>query len=685
MKNFFISYSKEDSNWAEWIAWQLEDGGYTTVIQAWDFGPGSDFVQEMEQATLKAERTIAVLSPDYLNSAFAAAEWHVAFARSAAGSERRLVPVRVRECEVEGLLKVVVYIDLVNKSEAEAKELLLAGVRRGRFKPTSPPPLPPQALTLPPPPAKPDFPGTLPQIWNITQQRNLNFTGQARLLDELERALTTGRGATLVAIHGLGGIGKTQLAVEYVYRHAADYDVVWWVKAEEVEAITAEYGRLAEQLNLLGKDASESAEVITAVRHWFNTHANWLLIFDDVTNAASVSSYLPQGGAGHIIITSRDPNWRGFAHSLKMTSLTLSESVAFLLKRTGQQDEQGALDLAEELGGLPLALEQAGAYLESTGKPLIDYLQLFRLQSKMMLLRSRPATSYPHTVLTAWEISFRKIKQQSQASVDLLNLFAFLAPDDIPFDILRREVAFMPQSLSAIADDELAFDTAVALLRSYSLIEVHTNTRSFSVHRLVQAVVRDSLKKKKKVLYVAVAAQLLLKWMEREGDTLFEQLRAAPLVRHLMASMAHGNKIVQLKEIREFVGAGETFIELEKQVRVAKAKVLRTERQMERMRKVWQYIDLSNERVQANDFMTAKMYVDQALEASYKLLGANNDMTKHIHGLMQQVDHMIELANSHRLRGRALMPIESTNGPKVTLLSRLVGVLNRFLHRKPHA
>src|SRR5512132_1862861 len=135
-KDFFVSYSGADRAWAEWIAWVLEEAGYTVVLQAWDFRPGSNFVLEMQQAAAQAERTIAVFSPDFLASRFTAPEWAAAFARDPTGALGLLLPVRVRECEPKGLLPQISYIDLLGVDDKDiARERLLAGVKRGRAKP----------------------------------------------------------------------------------------------------------------------------------------------------------------------------------------------------------------------------------------------------------------------------------------------------------------------------------------------------------------------------------------------------------------------------------------------------------------------------------------------------------------------------------------------------------------------
>src|SRR5262245_735389 len=169
MTDFFISYTSADRNWAEWIAWQLEEAGYTTVLQAWDFRPGSNFVLDMQQAATQAERTIAVLSPSYLASSFTQPEWAAAFAKDPTGDKGLLLPVRVREFDLQGLLPQIIYIDLLELDENSARATLLAGVLRERAKPPVSPGFPgalPQHVS-----EQPRFPGSLSPIWNVPHLR----------------------------------------------------------------------------------------------------------------------------------------------------------------------------------------------------------------------------------------------------------------------------------------------------------------------------------------------------------------------------------------------------------------------------------------------------------------------------------------------------------------------------------
>src|SRR6266542_5173768 len=141
-KDFFVSYTGTDSAWAEWIAWHLEQAGYSTVLQAWDFRAGGNFVLEMDRASRKAQRTIAVLSPAYLESLYTRPEWAAAFAQDPTGERGALVPVRVAPVELTGLLRPIIYIDLVGRDEVTARDALIQGIRFDRGRPTVAPTFP---------------------------------------------------------------------------------------------------------------------------------------------------------------------------------------------------------------------------------------------------------------------------------------------------------------------------------------------------------------------------------------------------------------------------------------------------------------------------------------------------------------------------------------------------------------
>jgi len=218
----------------------------------------------------------------------------------------------------------------------------------------------------------------------------------------------------------LGGIGKTQLAIEYAYRYVENYSLVWWIRAEEPTKLATEYSALAHYINLPEKNDIDQNKIIEGVRHWLEQNEKWLLIFDNAPNHTELRKYLPQRCNGHILITSRNPNWRGMASSLPLDVLERGESVDFLLKRTGKKDKISSKALAESLGDLPLALEQAGAYIEVTGISIADYLKFFQSYRKELLRRGKPSADYPDSVATTWEISFQKVDVSEFSEGDMI-------------------------------------------------------------------------------------------------------------------------------------------------------------------------------------------------------------------------------------------------------------------------
>ena len=485
MKDFFISYNRADEKWAEWIAWHLEEAGYAVVIQAWDSQFGKNFIEWMDEASKTSERTIAVLSQTYFTGRFAKDEWTAAFYKN------KLLPIRIQNFEIEGLLGPIAYIDLVGLDEDRAREKLLQDNKVERKKPLSAPAYPGEKKHTVSQPKR--FPGALPPIWNVPD-RNPNFTGRKEYLEDIRQALTSGNPAALTqtqAISGLGGVGKTQIALEYAYRYMAHYDVVWWVGAE-TETLSANYAAFARAKDLPEKDAQEREVVIDAVRRWFGQNKGWLLIFDNAKGPEDIRPYLPKVATGHMLITSRHQSWRGVANPIAVKQWPREESIAFLCKRTGQDDKTGADVLAQALGDLPLALAQAAAYMEERSKTFDNYLKLYASRRKELWAKEKPPQDYPETVGTTWDLAIEEVKKDAPAGMDILALCAYLAPDDIPRRAFSEANEFLPETLR----DELAVDDGFEALRRYSLIEL--TSERLSLHRLVQAVVQDMLDKTEK-------------------------------------------------------------------------------------------------------------------------------------------------------------------------------------------
>lgn len=546
-RDFFVSYTGADRAWAEWIGWQLNAAGYTVVLQAWDFRPGTNFVENMNRALGQTSRTIAVLSPAYLRSAYGRDEWTAAFVHDQAG-QPRLLTVRVEDADPPPLLRPWVIIDLVGLDPDRARQTLVAGVRQEVIHPTAEPVFP-GGRGVERPAAGPRFPGQLPPTWNLPWARNPAFTGRMELLERLRAGLVaSGRRPAVVALTGMGGVGKSQLALEYAYRWQADYDRVWWVRAEQPATLQADYAALADELGLAERDHRDQGVVVAAVRGWLERNQRWLLVVDNAEDADSVRPLLPRGGGGGVVITSRNPAWRRDATVLPIDVLDREEAVAFLLERTGQSDTQAAELLADALGELPLALEQAGAYIDEQGGTLSSYARGLRTRAPKLFKTGQPP-DYEYTVATTWAASFEAVEHASPVAADLLLLCAFLGPDAIPTDLLQQGAEVLPEPLaSAAADlDELA--EAVGPARRYALLKAADS--SLSMHRLVQTVLRDQLDQQQQRDWAAAAIELLAAAFpgtieELANPTLWP--RCAELLPHLLTAADHA-KETQAAEI----------------------------------------------------------------------------------------------------------------------------------------
>jgi len=319
------------------------------------------------------------------------------------------------------------------------------------------------------------------------------------LLTELDARLAGGEdsGLRTVALCGLGGAGKTVVAVEYAHRHLAELGLAWQLAAEDPVMLTAGFSELGAQLG--ARDLAESRNPVALVHGALTAFSEeWLLIFDNAPDFASVQAFLPPAGKGRVLITSRNPSWPS-GLVLNVPVLDAGVAAGFLVSRTGDRDSQAALELAAELGGLPLALEQAAAYILATGGSLAEYLELFRHRRSDLLDRGEPS-GYSETVTTTWVLSLTQLEQSAPGAVGLLRLLAFCAPDAVPLRLLLQRRPGLTELLSPqvaevvvpLLEDELAAGDAIAALRGYSLVHP-AGDGAVSVHRLVQAVTADQM------------------------------------------------------------------------------------------------------------------------------------------------------------------------------------------------
>ena len=390
--------------------------------------------------------------------------------------------------------------------------------------------------------ARPDVSwGALLPPPNFPFPRNPNFTRRAAWLDQLHHNLTAGETTAVTqAIAGLGGVGKTQLALEYCHRQRAAYDLIWWLRADEEATLAADMVQLGWELGLPVEQTQEQAAQVTRVRRWLErSGVRWLLVFDnaDTIPPKQLPTYLPCTGHGRVLITSRNPNWGGVGRVLSLDVFTPDEAVVFLLERTGLERElelkEEARGLAEELGYLPLALEHAAAYVETTGCTLGEYERLLATQRARLWAAAEAPDAYHATITTTWELSFQQVRAKNPAAVALFDLCCFLAPEEIPLPLLRAHREALPEELAALLADELALNEAIGDLRRYSLLA--RAGEMLAVHRLVQTVARDRMGEERARKWAEAAIELIIAAL-LDGTRLHEWEAGRRILSHMIAA-----------------------------------------------------------------------------------------------------------------------------------------------------
>jgi NB-ARC domain len=346
-------------------------------------------------------------------------------------------------------------------------------------------------------------------FWNIPFRRNPFFTGREQVLSSLHTMLLADQSAALVqppAISGLGGIGKTQTSIEYAYRYREEYRAIFWVQANSRETLSADITKIATLLHLPEQNARETDLIIQATKRWLEANTSWLLIFDNADDLVVVSDILPSKNSEHILFTTRATAMGNLAKRVEIDEMDAEEGALLLLRRAKilthdasltnapEADLVTARTLVKAMDGLPLALDQAGAYIEETGCSLSDYLQLYQKQPGDLLQERGEGEDYhPDAVAKTWALSFEKVQQDNPAAADLLRLCAFLAPDDIPEEIISKVPQNIGTELQTLVDNQHKLNLAIKDQLKYSLIRRDSSRHTIVVHRLVQAVLRNEM------------------------------------------------------------------------------------------------------------------------------------------------------------------------------------------------
>jgi hypothetical protein len=329
--------------------------------------------------------------------------------------------------------------------------------------------------------------------------RPVFLAGREELLAALDARLVAvegNSGPRVVALCGLGGAGKTSVAIEYAHRHLAEVGVCWQFPAEDPAALAAEFGVLAAQLG--AREVADSRDPVASVHAVLaRASAGWLVVFDNVPDRASVAPFVPPAGPGRVLITTQNQHWQS-AQALDVPVLDLEVAAGFLVNRTGDPDRAAARELAVQLGGLPLALEQAAAYLQATGTTLARYLLLFRDRQADLLARGE-ASGHPADVAATLGLALSRLADEAPAAAGLVCLLAFLAPEPVPLALLlagEQAAGLVDAEVAAtvgpLLGDPVAAGDAITALRRYSLV-TPAGDGLVLVHRLVQAITRAQL------------------------------------------------------------------------------------------------------------------------------------------------------------------------------------------------
>ncbi|GAB3169115.1 NB-ARC domain-containing protein [Micromonospora palomenae] len=525
----FVSHAGRDRAWAEWVAWHLRAAGHTVELDCVDWAAGDNFIERMHAALARPNPLVALLSTAYLDaSRYTSDEWTARLAQRRRDPRARLIPLRVDDVTLDGIWAPIVVPDLFGLSTADAVTTLLTAVD-GPPSSTAAPPYP--HVVVPATEAGPRPPGSLPPVWNVAR-RNPAFTGRDAMLITLREKLQAGQHAVVQALQGMGGVGKTQLAIEYAHRFAGEYELVWWIASEQPELIGEQLAALAAECGI-APTGTDTPTAVHKLRGHLRQSLRWLIIFDNVEDRDAITDWLPDG-SGHVVVTSRSPVWAGVAQPVGVDVFARSESVALLRTHLPHVSEAEADQLAEALGDLPLAVAQAADLLAETGMPVPDYLQTLD-EHAADLLGGRPPVGYPAPLGAAVRVATERLTREDPAAGQLLTLCAFLAPEPVPLHLFRHAPdQTLPEPLATTARSGIALDRTVGHITRYGL--ARPSGDGPILHRLTQAILKDTLTPEQRTTTREQVDQLLIAARPDDGTDPAHWPRWTRLMPHILAA-----------------------------------------------------------------------------------------------------------------------------------------------------
>ncbi|MET8133465.1 FxSxx-COOH system tetratricopeptide repeat protein [Streptomyces sp. NPDC005251] len=503
-----ISYAGFNRGWAAWIADRLERRGQAVALHRWDPPEVMSTADSLREYLLTSGSVLLIPHAGYFRSGPRGHDdWNTALREVVVPNADRFVPVMVTASPLPSAVAALEPVDLSGLGAQEAERRLL--IRLGL--PTSP--LPDDADR-----SGPRFPADDPAVWGGVPRRNTDFTGRDALLDELGTRLRDAESGT-VALRGMSGVGKTQLAAEYIYRFGSEYDVVWWATADQLGTLRERLAQLAPALGL--RTGQEYGERIRAVQQALRRgvpHRRWLLVLDSADEVDGMAGLVPSG-TGHVLITSRNSDWA--LHGVDLLEVPLydrGESIDFIRRRAPRLTTDEAYQLAEALEDLPLLLDQTAGWLNDSSLPVQEYIALLEGGADRDILAV--SADFPVTYQTAGAILLNRLRETAPESVDLLRLCAFFSPGSVPVRLLRGVPAgARPEALVGLMNDTDLWDRTIRKLSQYSVARLESQATVLYLHRIVHQVTRQDMSAEVAEEYAAAArASLAATARGRPGD-----------------------------------------------------------------------------------------------------------------------------------------------------------------------
>ncbi|MEE4543081.1 FxSxx-COOH system tetratricopeptide repeat protein [Streptomyces sp. V4-01] len=502
-----IVHCEADEPWASWIAETLEDHGLSARLFSWT-AVGSDLAGAVAQGLAASDRCAVILSQAFLTlTAYSASEWRAALEDSE-HLLHRLVPVVVDRASIPELLPVSLREKIVDLSEVGEQAAL------GRVVPafTGKAPRRTVAARTAWGRARTRFPADEPAVWSPwIPKRNFLFTGRERELQRLRDQLWSApAGAGTVALTGLGGVGKSQIALEYAYRFQSEYEAVWFIRATRSAQARQDLLALSGELGFpTGEALHSDLEVAREALRKDAAGRRWLIIVDDARSPDSVEAVLPRfhGRTGHVIITSTDENWAGTAATQGIEPMDGATSLRYLQARLQHPDEE-LETLAEFCAGLPAAMEVAAAHLRESPQAIETYLRRVR-ENTLAPFGYRP-TGYPQPLDRTFVAALDDVTAASPAAGELLKLLSLMASTPLPvrlFGSLPRLGADLPSphlaSLPGMLDNASTEREIVNIIRSHSLARVglSEDEPTIEMHRVPQRVIEHCIPEPQLTVY----------------------------------------------------------------------------------------------------------------------------------------------------------------------------------------